>query len=74
MSKYKTIEDIETAIAAGRIRTTPQLRKALALLELNTGGNSRVSKAVNIGYNDMRKAGVARQHEIAFSKRPKRKV
>lgn len=64
MKKYKSLAAIEAAIVSGKISTTPQLRKALALLDKHTAGVSSVSEAIHTDFNDMRKASVARRHHL----------
>lgn len=41
MKKYQTKDEIEAAVISGEISTTSQLRKALAILEINIDGNSK---------------------------------
>lgn len=69
MKKFKTVADIEAAIISGEISTTAQLRKALALLEASIDGQSRMSMAANLGFNDMRKAISARDNDLHNLKR-----
>lgn len=64
LNKFRTIEEIENAITTGQISTTPQLRYALALLEISIDGSSGKSKKVLGHHNDMRKALIARKHHI----------
>lgn len=64
MKKYQTKDEVEAAVISGEISTTSQLHKALAILEINIDGNSRMSMEVSLNFNDMRKAAAARLHDL----------